>query len=161
MTSKQDNIQKNKNAYLTFLLQNELFGINVDFVLEVLEHQKITRVPKSPDFLKGVMNYRGQILPVIDTRKKIKLKKETIEESNSVIIVMELLLKNKKKTFGAIVNNVYNVIEINPSEIMPLPEIKSNYNNDYITGVVKKDEEFIIMLDAQKVFQKNQEVFLI
>ncbi len=141
-----------KSSYLSFKLDDEIFAISVKKVLEVLEMQKITKVPQTPDYIKGVINFRGEILPVIDTRVKFKMPDfENI--SKTVIIVLELTLKEKHVTLGAIADGVKDVLEIDTSQIRDVPELGTKYNTEFLKGMIKDEEEsFIMLLDIEKVF---------
>jgi purine-binding chemotaxis protein CheW len=148
-----------KNSYLSFSLANETFALNVKKVLEVLQMQKITKVPQTPDYVRGILNFRGEILPVIDTRLKFNM--PAIEDnSRTIIIVLDLVVKSKELKIGAIADAVSDVIEINDTEIKNLPEISSRYNTDFIYGMIRIKEEFIIVLDIDKVFSE-EEIFLV
>lgn len=138
-------------TYLSFLLDDEIFAVNVEKVLEVLEFPKITKVPKAPAYIEGVVNFRGEILPVVDTRIKFNMP-ETKETSETVIIVLDLVFKEKSVILGAMVDAVKDVIEINITEIKSVPEMGSRYNVDFLSGMYRIDERFIMILDIDKVF---------
>ena len=151
---KNDN-DSNKNSYLSFRLGNEIFAITVQKVLEVLEIQKITKVPKTPNHIRGVINFRGEILPVIDTRIKFNLPiaEETIK---TVIIVLDLQINDKTMTLGAIADSVCDVLEINETDIKAVPELGSRYNVEFLIGMFKNDDGFIMILDIDKVFSVEE-----
>lgn len=139
------------NSYLTFKLGDEEFAAHVSKVLNILELTKITKVPKAPDYLKGVINLRGAVLPVIDARIKFGMP-EAEYTSNTCIVVLDIDFDGESVHVGAIVDSVQAVIEIENSSIMPLPTIGSRYNADFIIGMVKLDERFIIVLNMDAVF---------
>jgi purine-binding chemotaxis protein CheW len=138
-------------SYLTFGLGNEIFATNVSKVLEILEIPKITKVPRSPAFMRGVINLRGSVLPVIDARSKFGLT-ETNDTVNSCIMVLEISMQEQNVKIGAVVDEVQEVIEITPVEILPAPSIGSKYRGEFIQGMVKANEQFIMVLDLDKVF---------
>lgn len=141
----------NKQAYLAFKLGGEIFAVSVAKVIEVLEIQKITKVPTSPAFLRGIINIRGNILPVINTR--IKFNMEIVEDTKkTVIIVFDLLIQNKQVIIGALADSVKEVFEIEDNEIKPIPDIGTQYSIDFIIGVYKKNNDFIQILNIDKVF---------
>lgn len=141
----------NKQAYLAFKLGDEIFAVSVTKVIEVLEIQKITKVPTAPSFLRGIINIRGNILPVINTRTKFNM--ELIEDTKkTVIIVFDLLIHNKQVIVGALADSVKEVFELHDSEIKPIPEMGTQYNINFIIGVYKKNSDFIQILDVDKVF---------
>jgi len=143
------------NSYLTFKLGKENFGAHVSQVLNILEMTKITEVPKTPDYMKGVINLRGMVLPVIDTRIKFGLA-ETEYTSNTCIVVMDLQLEGETVHIGAIVDEVLSVIEIGEDQIEPPPSIGNQYRSEFIYGMAKVDEEFIMLLDMHKVLNSQE-----
>ena len=138
-------------SYLTFGLGDEIFATNVCKVLEILEIPKITKVPRCPAFMRGVINLRGSVLPVIDARSKFGLS-ETNDTVNSCIMVLEISMQEQEIRLGAVVDAVQEVIEITPGQILPAPSIGSKYRGEFIQGMVKCDEQFIMVLDLDKVF---------
>jgi len=144
------------NSYLTFKLGEEEFGAHVSQVLNILEMTKITSVPKSPGYMKGVINLRGMVLPVIDTRIKFGMP-ETEYTSNTCIVVMDLDLDDDTIHIGAIVDEVVSVIEIEENQIEPPPSIGSKYKSEFIYGMAKVEDQFIMLLDMQKVLN-NEEI---
>ena len=142
--------KEESNSYLTFKLGEEEFGAHVSQVLNILEMTKITAVPKTPDYMKGVINLRGSVLPVIDTRIKFGLP-ETDYTSNTCIVVMDLELNDDTVHIGAIVDEVLSVIEIEEEQIEPPPGIGNKYKSEFIYGMAKVEENFVMLLDMQKV----------
>ncbi len=145
----------NKIAYLSFNLGNEIFAVSVQKVLEVLEVQKITRIPKTPDFVKGVINFRGEILPVVDTRMKFNLN-ATVMTSKSVIIVFDLSTNEKEMMLGALADSVKDVLEIRDEDILPVPELSSDYNAEFLRGMIKVENGFIMILNIEKIFSIDE-----
>ena len=152
-------IKHNTQSYLTFKLQTELFAINVSKVLEILEIKPITRVPNSPAFLRGVINLRGNILPVIDARNKFNMPGAEFSVDTCIIV---LSINNEKDSLlvGAIVDSVQKVIDIPDEDINVPPSMSAVYREDFITGIGKVDEEFIMILNIDKVFSAD-EVFVL
>ncbi len=143
-----------KSTYLTFVLGDELFAVNVVNVLEVLEQQQITRVPKVPEHILGIINFRGDILPVVNTRAMFSLPSND-EETKKYIIVYDLSRNDKSYIVSATADGVKDVIEISPDEIKPVPEMGLNFDVRYIAGVIRRDEKFILLLHPEKVFSPN------
>jgi len=139
------------DTYLTFMLGQELFAVSVSRVLEVLQKQNITRVPKTPEHILGIINFRGDILPVVDTRIKFALTQTDINEKQ-IIIVFETGEDATKLIIAATADAVKDVIEIQDTEIKPVPELGLSYDVRYIKGAVRRNENFILMLDVEKVF---------
>lgn len=142
-------------SYLTFKLENELFAINVSKVLEILEVKPITKIPKSPPFMKGVINLRGNILPVIDTRNKFCMPQEDFT-IDTCIIVLNINAGNEALLVGAIVDSVQKVIDIPEDSIQPSSSIGAIYREDFINGIGKIDEDFIMILNIDKVFSAEE-----
>jgi purine-binding chemotaxis protein CheW len=115
----------------------------------------LTKVPKSPDYMKGVINLRGQVLPVIDTRLKFGME-ETEYTHNTCIIVMDLEMEGETVDIGAIVDEVISVVEIKESQVEPPPSIGANYKSDFIYGMAKVEEEFVMLLDMQQVLSSEE-----
>jgi len=143
------------SSYLTFNLGNELFASHVNFVLKILEMQHITEVPKSPPFMKGVINLRGNVLPVIDARIKFGIK--AIDYTpRTVILVLSLLIDNDKVEVGAIVDAVQDVVEYDSSNIQPTPGLGSKYKTDFIEGVMRIKDQFVMVLNMNSVFSNDE-----
>lgn len=142
-------------SFLTFRLGEELFAANVGKVLEILEIPKITKVPRSPNYMRGVINLRGSVLPVIDTRSKFGLPQ--IEDTiNTCIIVLSIAAEGQDITIGAICDAVQEVIEIEENQIQTPPNIGSKYKTEFIDGMVKNEDLFIMILNLDKVFSNNE-----
>ena len=142
-------------SYLTFKLGDELFASNVSKVLNILELTKITKVPKAPAYMKGVINLRGDVLPVIDTRLKFGME-ETQFTSSTCILVLIIQFEGATLHLGALVDSVQEVLEIEDHEIKKPPSIGSSYRSDFIQGVVEHDDNFIMLLNVEKVFTGDE-----
>jgi len=142
-----------KSTYLTFVLGDELFAVNVVNVLEVLEEQQITRIPKAPEHILGIINFRGDILPVVNTRLKFSMKGN--ENAKNYIIVYDLIKNDETYTIASTVDGVKDVIEINPGEIRPVPEMGLSFDARYIEGVIRRNEDFILLIQPEKVFSAS------
>ncbi len=139
-------------TYLTFLLENEKFAVPVANVLEVLLKQQITPVPKTASHILGIINFRGDILPVIDTRQKFNL---SIADNNEKHVVIVFEIQNSdgtKNMISATADAVKDVIEIKDQEIKQVPELGLNFDNRFISGAIYRNDHFILLLDIQKVF---------
>ncbi len=147
------------NSYLSFNLGDEEFAVNVSKVLNILEMLKITEVPKSPEYMKGVINLRGTVLPVIDTRIKFGMT-PTEYTNNTCIVVMEIEMDNDIVQVGALVDSVQAVMELEDSEIQPPPSIGSKYKSEFIYGMVKVEEKFIMLLDMEKVLSAEEVIMV-
>jgi purine-binding chemotaxis protein CheW len=143
------------NSYLTFKLGDEIFGANVGKVLNILEMTKITKVPKAPLYMKGVINLRGSVLPLIDTRIKFDLG-ETEYTTNTCILVLDIDLNGEAVHVGALVDSVQEVLEIDDSKIQPPPSIGSKYKSEFIEGMAKINDEFIMLLNMDLIFSTTE-----
>ncbi|MBT31647.1 MAG: chemotaxis protein CheW [Thalassobius sp.] len=142
-------------SFLSFSLGGEIFAANVAKVKEILEVTKLTKVPKSPDYLKGVINLRGTVLPVIDTRVKFGFP-ETEDTVDTCIIVLTLVIDGDEVSVGALVDTVSEVFETNSEEILPPVSIGNKFRSDFIEGLIKLDDQFIMLLDVDKVFTDEE-----
>lgn len=143
------------NTFLSFIVCNELYAVNVTKVLEVLEKQHITRVPNAPGYISGIINFRGDVVPVFESRLKFNLPKRENDESY-VIIVLDLSHDNEVFRLGAIADRVRDVIVIEDSEIKPVPPMSKEFNTDFLEGIFKLKDNFIMMLDVEKVFTTDE-----
>lgn len=146
----QDNLSR-INSYLSFKLGDEEFAAHVGKVLNILEMTRITEVPKAPIYMKGVINLRGTVLPVIDTRIKFGMT-PTEFTANTCIVVLDIQVDGETIQIGALVDSVQAVLEIEKKNIMPPPSIGSKYKSEFIVGVASIDEKFIMILDMDAVF---------
>ena len=146
-------------SYLTFRLEDELFATSVANVIEILEMSKITKVPGSPHFMRGVINLRGSVLPVIDARLKFGLEK-TEDTVNTCILVLSLTIEGESLTIGALVDAVQEVLELDNEKIQAAPSIGSRYKTEFIEGMVKMNEQFIMVLNVNKVFNAGDMTIL-
>lgn len=145
--------------YLTFRLGGELFAINVFKAREVLDLSHITRVPTSPSYLRGVVNVRGNAIPVVDLRSKFGLP-ATADTLNSRIIVMELQIDGETIIVGGLADSVHEVIELEPHEINDPPSLGMRWRTDLILGMGRRDDQFTIILDIERVFSTDDIVAL-
>lgn len=132
--------------YLTFQLGKEVFGIEISYVTEIIGIQQITYVPEVPDYVKGIINLRGKIIPVIDVR--LKFKKPPVEyDDRTCVIVIDI----KDTSIGLIVDCVSEVIDIKDDSIVPPPSYKTGFQNKYIKGIGKVGENVKLLLDCEKI----------
>jgi purine-binding chemotaxis protein CheW len=141
--------------YLTFKLGDEVFALNVAQVREVLDLTAITKVPGTPDFMRGVINVRGSVVPVMDLRLKFGLSR-TENTLDTRIIVMELTLGGEVVVLGTLADSVNEVIDLESAQIEPPPKIGMRWRTEFIKGIGKRDELFIIILDIDRVFSTDE-----
>jgi purine-binding chemotaxis protein CheW len=143
------------NSYLTFKLGDEYFAASVSKVLNILEMTKVTKVPKAPTYMKGVINLRGSVLPLVDTRIKFDMS-ETEFTTNTCILVLDINLSGESVHVGALVDSVQEVLEIDDINIQPPPSIGTRYKSEFIDGVVKVDEDFVMILNMDLIFSTDE-----
>lgn len=137
--------------YLTFTLADEVFAVDVARVREILEMPSITKVPQVPEFMRGVINLRGCVVPVIDLRLKFGME-ETAQTVNTCIIVVEVDMDGENIVLGALADSVQEVIEMEPSQIEAAPHIGTHLKTEFLKGMGKHNERFVMILDIDKVF---------
>lgn len=142
------------NSYLSFKLEDEIFAVEVAKVLEILEIPPITKVPKSPVYMTGVINLRGNVLPVIDTRVKFSMT-PTEYTVNTCIVVFKVDMGTESITLGAMVDSVQEVLEIEQANIHPSPSIGNKYRAEFIKGMARVNEQFLMILEIDSVFSAD------
>jgi|JFJP01.1.fsa_nt_gi purine-binding chemotaxis protein CheW len=150
-----DSQKQTLNSYLTFKLGEELFASHVENVIKILEMQHITEVPRTPDYMKGVINLRGNVLPVIDARIKFGIP-QTEYNQKTCILVLSIRIDDEQVDVGAIVDAVHDVFEYDPDKILPPPSLGSKFKSGFIDGVMKVDEKFIMILNMNSVFSTEE-----
>ncbi|HOW56304.1 MAG TPA: chemotaxis protein CheW [Syntrophorhabdaceae bacterium] len=141
--------------YLTFRLGDEIFAIDVANVREILEFTKVTKVPKTPEYMRGVINLRGSVVPVLDMRQKFGME-STEKTIDTCIVVVEVTYEDEDIVIGALVDSVQEVFELEAENIEPAPRIGTHVKTEFIKGMGKKDDRFIIILDSSKVFSAEE-----
>jgi len=141
--------------YLTFKLGNEIFGIDVAKVREVLDFTGITKIPRTPDFMSGVINLRGSVVPVVDLRLCFQMSR-TERTRNTCIVVVEVMLEGESTIIGALADSVEEVIDLEPDQIQPAPKIGTQIRTDFIKGMGKRDAQFIMILEIDRVFSAEE-----
>ncbi len=141
---------ENKSQYLAFVLGGEHFAMDIRAVKEVIQYGSLTEVPLMPDFLRGVINLRGAVVPVIDLSVRFGRPLTDIARRTCVVI-LEVGEAGHEIELGVIVDNVSEVLEIGPSEIEPAPSFGTTLRSEFIAGVGKVGERFVILLDVAHV----------
>jgi len=143
------------NQYLTFQLDDEVFGLEIGKVREVLDFSTVTRVPQTPEYMRGVINLRGSVVPVMDLRLKFGMAK-TESSVNTCIIITEIEMEAEVTVLGALADSVQEVLDLEPDQIEPAPKMGTKLPTDFIKGMGKRDEQFVILLDIDKVFSAEE-----
>jgi len=143
------------DQYLTFALADDVFAIDVIMTREVLDVTEVTKVPQSPDYMLGVINLRGSVVPIVDMRLKFGMAKVELTRDSSIIVV-EIDVDGEPVTIGALVDEVCEVLDMDASQIEPSPRIGTKLNNEFISGMGNLADKFVIILDINKVFTANE-----
>ena len=148
------------NKYLLLRLCTENFAINVNYVKEILAHDsELTSIPGSPPYILGVVNLRGAAIPVIDLRIKFGLKSSFADE-NFRIIIIEYQSENIKIRIGALADKVLDVVYVAPNDFSDAPKLSANWKAEFINGIFRLDERFIISLNIDKILEYDEKLFL-
>ena len=150
VTTAEDTIQ-----YLTFKLEDEVFATDIAQVREVLEFSQVTKVPRTPEYMRGVINLRGHVVPVLDLKLRFGMNM-TETTVNTCVIIVEIRIGEELTIIGALADSVQEVIDMDPSMIQPAPKIGAKLNTDFIKGMGKRDEKFVIILDIERIFSTDE-----
>jgi len=143
------------SQYLTFKLEEEVFALDISKVREVLDFTAVAKVPQTPDFMLGVINLRGNVVPVVDMRLKFGMSR-TEKTVNTCVIIVEIEIDEETTVLGALADSVQEVMDLDPEQIEPPPRIGTRLTTKFITGMGKRDNQFIIILDIDKVFSADE-----
>lgn len=141
--------------YLTFTLEAEEFALDISKVREVLDYTTITKVPRMPDFLRGVINLRGNVVPVVDLRMKLGMT-ATEKTVNTCIVIVDVDINGETMQMGALADSVQEVLELDPRQIEPAPRIGTRIKSEFVRGMGKRDEKFLIILDIDRVLSPDE-----
>lgn len=145
--------------FLTFTLDDDVFGVEVLQVREILDFTEVTKVPQTPDFMLGVINLRGSVVPVVDLRAKFGLP-ATDKTRDTCIIVMEIEIEGESTVIGSVADAVQEVMDLDEDQIEPAPRIGTKLKTEFIHGMGKRNEEFVILLNIDKVFSLDELVLV-
>ena len=146
------NSQEDTLQLVTFKIDQEEFGVEILKVHEIIRMMEITKIPNSPDFVKGVINLRGKIIPIVSLRQKFGIRLDDEESNNLRIVVIEL----NSIVVGFMVDSVSEVLKIEKNIIEPPPEVLSGVDSTYITGVAKLEDRLLILLDLEKLLTSKE-----
>lgn len=144
---------KQSNQYVSFFLNNEEYGIPILCVNEIIRYETLTKIPQSPEFMDGVLNLRGIVIPVINMRNKFGLPQKEIDRSTRIIVVG---INNRLR--GIVVDEVSAVLQFNDNDIEPPPTLESHIKTDFISGMGKVNDGLIILLDIEKVLTSEENI---
>ncbi len=144
-----------QTQYLTFNLDGEAFATEISKVREVLEYVQITPVPRSPEYMLGVINLRGSVVPIVDLRLQFAMQAKQMDVDTCIIIV-EIEIDGTQTVLGVLADSVQEVIELKPGQLEAVPSLGTRVRYEFIEAMGKIDDRFIIVLDMQRVFAVNQ-----
>lgn len=153
LISEEEEIDTNemKGKYLTFWTDKQLFGVPISDVVQIIGKQEITPIPDSPTYAKGVINLRGDIIPVIDVR--LRFKKEEVEYDEHTCIIVTKIEENH---IGFIVDSVDEVTTIGDENISPAPRMSKDHTTAYLTGIGKVENKVVMLLDTSKILNEKE-----
>lgn len=150
--TKMDNSRN--TSYLTFKVGTENYASDVTHVQHIMQVGKITKLPNAPEYIKGVINIRGMVLPVIDTNIKFNQGPTKVDEKTSILLI-DLNYKGELLQIGAMVNEVNEVIEVADNDILPTPTLGRDTNSKIIKGIIESEKELIMILDMNKLYTEE------
>ena len=150
------NSQEDTLQLVTFKIDQEEFGVEILKVHEIIRMMEITKIPNSPDFVKGVINLRGKVIPIISLRKKFGISLDDGESNNLRIVVIEL----NSVVVGFVVDSVSEVLKIERSVVEPPPDVLTDVDSTYIIGVAKLEDRLLILLDLENLLTEKDKNFL-
>ncbi len=149
-----DKLTNQSGQYLTFALGDEEFALDISKVREVLDFTDITAVPRAPEFMRGVINLRGNVVPIVDLR--LTLGMPAIEKCvDTCIVIAEVEIDGELIQMGALADSVQEVVDIDQSEISPPPTLGTRINTEFIKGMGKRNDGFLIILDIDRVLSST------
>ena len=151
--------KQEEGQYLTFLLGGEMFAIGILGIKEIIEYGSLTAVPMMPDFIRGVINLRGAVVPVVDLSARFGRAASEITR-RSCIVIIEAGIDDEKQDVGVVVDSVSEVLEIPATEIEPAPSFGAKIRAEFISGMGKVKDKFVIILDANRVLSVDEMAML-
>lgn len=148
-----------ESQYVTFALGREIFAVPVGVVREILDHEELFKIPNGPDYLMGLRDVRGQGVPTIDLRLKLGLS-QTEPTPNTRVLVLDIPFEGRLLTLGLVADRVFEVTPFREDQIEGAPEIGIRWNSDYIAGVVRRDNGFVVIIDLTRLLSSNDKALL-
>ncbi|MDZ7584072.1 MAG: chemotaxis protein CheW [Thiobacillus sp.] len=143
-------ISQDQQQFLTFMLGGEVFAIGILAIKEIIEYGNLTEVPMMPDYIRGVINLRGSVVPVVDLSARFG-RKNTELTRRTCIVIIEVASDQEKQVIGVVVDAVNEVLEIQADQIEPPPAFGAKIRTDFIRGMGKVEEKFVIILNVDNV----------
>ncbi|MCF8038766.1 MAG: chemotaxis protein CheW [Desulfohalobiaceae bacterium] len=155
VSEKQENLAQLAGKYLTFLLGEESYGLEILKVQEIIGMQDITKIPRTPDYVKGVINLRGKVIPVVDLRLRFGMESAEVSRKTCIIVV-QVAKAETRVTMGIVVDEVSEVLEIGAAEIEPAPGFGTHVETSFILGMAKTENSVKILLDIDKIMSEGE-----
>ncbi len=146
-----------EGQYVTLGMEDEVFAVPVELVLEILDLRKVSRVPEAPPYMLGLIDLRGRSIPVLDLRAKLGLPAAAATDATRILVV-EAMISGRPLVLGLVADRVIEVMALNGDEIEPAPDIGVRWSSDYIRGVGRRDASFIIIFDLPRLFSAKDAV---
>lgn len=143
-------VHKHGGQYLTFIVGKDKLAINIDDVKEIIEISNLTRVPMTPNYIRGVINLRGNVVPVVDLSARLGHHTTNIE-NRSCIVLVEIITNDESQSLGMLVDQVDEILEIPIENIQPAPEFGSDIRTEFIQAMGRVGEDFIVLLEIERV----------
>jgi purine-binding chemotaxis protein CheW len=152
MTAKSSEAQ-----FVTFSLGDEVFAVPVEVVREILDHEEAFKIPHGPEYLLGLRDVRGQGVPVIDLRLRLGLTR-TVKTPHTRILVLDIPMSNRTLALGLVADKVFEVTPFRRDQIETAPDIGVSWSSDYIAGIVRRDGDFVVIIDLARLFSDAEGV---
>ncbi len=156
-------LETKSNQFLTFNLGTEKFALEIMQAREVLDNIEITKVPRTPEFMRGVINLRGNVVPVLDLKMNLGMEASVID-SDTCIVIVEIEHEGEPLVIGTLADSVHEVVEIAHEDIEPAPKLGTKLNTEFVKAMGKRGDDFMVILDMDRVlsgsvlFSLNKEV---
>jgi purine-binding chemotaxis protein CheW len=147
------------DQYLTFIVADEEYGVDILRVQEIKGWDKVTPIPNTPDYVQGVINLRGTIVPVVDLRQRFAMPKLDYGPT-TVVIVLKVAGEDRDRTMGIIVDAVSDVYDVDPNDVKPPPDLGGDMGSEWVKGLATVDEKMVIVLDIDQMLAATGETHL-
>lgn len=149
------NTVSSEAQYVTFSLGEEVFAVPVEVVREILDHEDAFKIPHGPEYLLGLRDVRGQGVPVIDLRLRLGMTR-TVKTPHTRILVMDIPMSDRLLALGLVADKVFEVAPFRRDQIETAPDIGISWSSDYIAGVVRREGDFVVIIDLARLFSDEE-----
>lgn len=150
-TESQQELQVNQ--FVSFVLNGEEYGVPILCVQEIIRYETLTRVPQSPEYVDGVLNLRGQVIPVINLRRKFGLPEAEVDKATRIIVV-----EVRERVMGIVVDEVSEVLQVNPEDVSAAPPMGASVRQEFISGMAKINDTLVILLEIDKILTTEEAI---